>query len=233
MKRLGLLIVGSGYYDGTSPWDIAFILRAIEARGSFPYPFAPAGNLKVVIDHQRNEEISDYRSSLAESARLVRGEIFRLEDVTPQDIDALIMPGGYGNVLTLTNYTRSNGEYKLYEPLKKLIRGMYVRGKPIGALGHGILLLGLALGRIASPIVTPGEETDYIEQLEKLGVIFVKVPPDEVIYDEQNNIFSASGINPEVSILKGAMGIENLIENIINAKRIRRKSNARDRTSEG
>ena len=230
MKRIGILLVGCGYYDGSSPWDIAFILRAIETKGAFPYPFAPSFKLKTVVDHQRNKETKDARYAISESARLIRGEIFKLEDVTPQDIDALILPGGYGNYINFTQKNRINGEFELYDPLKKLIRGMYIRGKPIGAIGYGIFPLGLALGKIGKPIVTPGEETDYIEVLENLGVIFTRVPPDEVVYDEVNNVLTSSGINPDVSILKGAQGIENLVEYIVSAKRVKRSSDERDKT---
>ncbi len=229
MKRVGLLIVGSGYYDGSSPWDVAFILRTIEKKGAFPYPFAPNINLGTIVNHRKNKKVKDRRNALDEAARLVRGEIYDMDKVTPQDVDALIIPGGYGNVLTLTRYNRTNNEYELDETLKRLIRGIYVRGKPIGALGYGTFLLGLALGKIASPILTPGEETEYIEQLKKNGVMFTKVPPDEVVFDDFNNLFSASGINPEVSILKGAKGIENLVDNLIEAKKVRRSSDERNR----
>jgi len=223
LKRIGILLTGNGFYDGSSPWDVAFILRAIESKGTFPVPFAPDLPQGRVINHQTEEVTKEKRNALLEASRLVRGQLFKLEEIAPTQIDALIIPGGRGLLLTLTNFEYNSADCELYPPLKKLIRGLYIRGKPIAGIGYGAFVIALALRKIANPILTPGDDLSLSEHLERMGAIIVNVPPDEVVVDNENNIFTTPGITPEGSVLKGSIGITSMVESVIEAKRIRRR----------
>ncbi len=222
-ERIGILVTGSGFFDGTSPWEIPFILHTIESKGVYPVAFAPDIHQQCVVNHLSGKETKEKRNCLVEGARIIRGNIQRFEDISPDDIDALIVPGGKGLLYNLTTYSINGVDCEIYPPLRKLIRVLYLSGKPLGGMGYGSTLIALALEKLTKPIINPGEDLSFKERLERNGTILISLPPDEVVIDDENNIFTTTGITPSGSILKGSVGITNLVEGVIEAKKKRRK----------
>ena len=57
-----------------------------------------------VINHLTQEVMNERRNVLVESARIARGEIKDLKGVQAADLDALIIPGGYGAAKNLSDF---------------------------------------------------------------------------------------------------------------------------------
>lgn len=58
--------------------------------------FAPDKNQADVINHLTGEPMAETRNVLIEAARIARGDIHPLIQADPAELDALIVPGGFG-----------------------------------------------------------------------------------------------------------------------------------------
>ena len=95
-KKIGVLISGCGVFDGAEIHESVLTLLFIDRAGAEAICMAPDINQLQVINHLTSEETKEKRNVLVESARIARGEIRNLKDMCVADMDALIIPGGFG-----------------------------------------------------------------------------------------------------------------------------------------
>ncbi|MCD6098571.1 hypothetical protein J7K18_06735 [bacterium] len=218
MKKAVILLSGCGYHEGTNPWEIAFIISQLERLGVIAQPTAPDELTYTAHDYTKNPPFKiGKRNILAESSHIVRGEVLPISGIKSESASFLIIPGGLG---TVKHYITD--QESVYPPVARLIRSMFLRGKPIGAIGHGILLAGYTLCKLAPLILALPNELEMLSKLEKKGATFVKVNNWEVVYDEENGVFSTPGIDLSGSVVRGAHGIETIVDALAKAKKITR-----------
>ena len=96
MKNIGVILAGCGYLDGAEIREAVLTLLAIDQHGAKAKMFAPNIDQHHVVNHLSGEETKETRNVLLESARIARGEIQDLQDLNMSDLDAIILPGGFG-----------------------------------------------------------------------------------------------------------------------------------------
>jgi enhancing lycopene biosynthesis protein 2 len=103
MRRAGLLLAGCGLYDGSEVQETVLLVLALRKRGLRLLFLAPDVEQKDVVDHSTGEAVGDAppRRVLLEAARITRGLIRTLAEVAPEELDALVIPGGLGVVKNL------------------------------------------------------------------------------------------------------------------------------------
>ena len=85
--RIGVLLGGSGHYDGTDAAEATFVLLALEKSGERPVLLAPDIPQVRVVDHLSGDGIEgESRSVMREAARLSRGSIRALASWRPSTI---------------------------------------------------------------------------------------------------------------------------------------------------
>ena len=72
--------------------------------------------------------MNESRMVLVESARIARGEIKDLKDVKAAELDALIVPGGFGSAKNLSDFAFKGSGGEVNSDVKRLINDM-VDGK--------------------------------------------------------------------------------------------------------
>lgn len=213
--KIGILLSGLGYEDGTQILELPFIYREIERGGGIPLCLIPTD---VTPAAGRGKRIQ-HRDFFEECKPIIRGEAIALEQIEARDLRALIIPGGKGAITTISDIEIAGSDGRIIRSLQDLIVGLHVRKKPIGTLGYGGALVIVALKRIENePIITIGEDAVLTAALSALGVSQVNVGPQEVIYDPENRIFSNGGIAPGTSILKTSDGVERLVQGVLEYK---------------
>ena len=93
MKFL-VLLAGCGLGDGSCIEEAVLTYTALDKYGC-DYTPAAADMLVPSMDHI-TEQPGEKRSVLTESARMGRGRIRNLHDISPDDYAALLIPGGIG-----------------------------------------------------------------------------------------------------------------------------------------
>lgn len=132
--KIGVLLHGSGVYDGTEIHEAVLSLLAIAEAGHEYQCVAPNIDQHHVVNHLDGSEMPETRNVLVESARIARGEVADLADFDPNSVDALLMPGGFGTAKNFTKWAFSGPDGYIIPAVKELILNMLEAQKPIAAL---------------------------------------------------------------------------------------------------
>jgi len=73
--KIGVLLSGSGVYDGAEIQESVLVLLALEQAGASYFCIAPNIEQHHVINHLTGDEMNEKRNVLVEAARIARGNI--------------------------------------------------------------------------------------------------------------------------------------------------------------
>lgn len=223
--KIGVLLAGSGVYDGTEIHEAVLTLLAIEEQGATYSCIAPNKEQFHVINHITGEEMPERRNVLVEAARIARGVVQDLATVSIDDFDALVIPGGFGAAKNLNQWAISGAAGEIDPAVKKLILEMVKAKKPIAALCMGPTVVAKALEgegiHTSLTVGTSAEKTPYDidgigEAMESIGVQIELATKEEVIVDHTNNIVTAPCYMMEASIVEVRENIAMAINELLN-----------------
>lgn len=215
--KVGVLLAGCGVQDGSEIYEAVLTLLALERGGASVQALAPDVEQAQVINHYTGDETRlEARNALAEAARIVRGKIVSVTEVSAHDLDALIIPGGQGVTKNLCSYASDGADARVNPTIERLIQELHGLGKPIGALSMGSLLVTLALRNAPKPAgeLTMTVGTDSIS-LARLGVAHVLTQVGEIYVDANNKVVSAAAFMLGHSVSEVEPGITKLVDEVL------------------
>lgn len=215
--KVGVILSGCGVYDGSEIHEAVITLLALDRAGAEAVCMAPDVEQMHVINHLTGEEMAgEKRNVLVESARIARGDIHDIKKVTAGDIDALIMPGGFGAAKNLCDFAVKGPDCEANEEVARLVRDMYGAKKPIAAVCIAPALVSRILGRdkIAHKL-TIGSDEDTAKALEAMGSNHVACPVREFVVDEDNKLISTPAYMLAGNIGEAADGIERTVKALL------------------
>ena len=188
MKKVALVLCGSGYRDGSEIRESVAALLALSEAGAQVQCFAPDDFQADVVNCLTGETVSlERRNMLVESARIARGEVKPLIELDIKDFDALVIPGGFGAAKNLCDFASKGSQGKVRPELEKVIIGFFQMKKPIGAICIAPAILALALkGKKIQ--LTVGQSGETSQELEKLGHSHVSTQVSEAYVDKTHRI---------------------------------------------
>ncbi len=213
-KRVGVLLSGCGFLDGAEIHEAVLTLLYLDQKGADIVCMAPNIDQAHVINHLTQQEVDETRNVLVESARIARGEIKDINDVDVDDLDALMVPGGFGAAKNLSDFAFKGPGGMVNPHVKQLLGDMVDKGKPIGALCIAPATVGMAL-KEKSPELTIGSHEETIGALEAMGVEHCVCTVDNIVVDEKNKIVSTPAYMLGPGIKDVAQGIEKVVEKIL------------------
>ena len=104
MARIGVCLSGCGVNDGAEIHESVITALTLDRAGAEIIYTAPDVVQTKVVNHLTGEEINETRNVLVESARIARGDITDLAQLTSDDMDALLFPGGFDATLNLCDF---------------------------------------------------------------------------------------------------------------------------------
>lgn len=213
MKRVGVVLCGCGVNDGSEIHEAVLTLLALDRAGAAAVCFAPDKLQAHVINHLSGEEMPERRNVLVESARITRGAISPLSGAVADDLDALIVPGGFGVVRNLSNLADQGAEGDVDADLRRLTQAIHKQSKAIGFICIAPALLPKL---IDTPLrLTIGTDTDTAEMIEDMGGIHVTCPVDDIVVDAENKVITTPGYMLATSIAEAAKGIDKLVSRVL------------------
>lgn len=217
MPKVGVILSGSGVFDGSEIHEAVITLLTIERRGADYVCIAPDINQMHTIDHLTgNESEGEQRNVLVESARIARGDIKDIKDVSADEIDALIIPGGFGAAKNLCDFAVKGADCEVNPDVKELVLSMNKVGKPIGAMCIAPALLSKVFeGSDIKPTLTIGTDKQTAEAIEKMGAIHNDCSVDDIIVDYDNRIVTTPAYMLAKGISEAGTGIERLVEEVL------------------
>ncbi len=214
-KKVGVLLAGCGVFDGAEIHESVLTLLYLDQSGAEYICMAPDIPQAHVINHLKQQEMSEKRNVLIESARIARGNIKNIRDVKASDFDALIIPGGFGAAKNLSSFAFKGASGEVDPEVKRLLKETLKAGKPIGALciaPAAVIALGL---RENHPQVTIGNDKDTIKAIEAVGAKHQVCAVDDIVTDEKNKIVTTPAYMLGPGIKQVATGIEKLVKKVL------------------
>ncbi len=213
-KKVGVLLSGCGVFDGSEIHESVITLLSLDKAGAEIVCMAPDVDQLHVLNHLTSEESDEKRNVLVESARIARGEITNLKDVKASDIDALIIPGGFGAAKNLSDFAVKGSDASVNPEVNRIINEMVSSNKPIGALCIAPATLAKALAD-KNPEVTIGNDAGTASAIETMGGRHISCAVDAIHIDEKNKIVTTPAYMLGPGIKDVAAGIEKLVNQVV------------------
>jgi enhancing lycopene biosynthesis protein 2 len=207
--KIGVLLSGAGVYDGAEIHEAVLTLLEIESLGYEAVCIGVDAPQHHVVNHLNGQEQAQTRNMLEEAARIARGQIREIRTVVPADLDALVIPGGFGSAKNFSSWAFEGPNGQIRPDVKLLLVNMYNVGKPIVALCVSPVLLALAfedmaigqqltIGSTSAP--SPYNISDFQEGLQAKGAQTPDCSIQEICIDVPNRIITAPCYMLEASL---------------------------------
>jgi len=216
-KKIGVVLAGCGVYDGSEIHEAVLTLLALDRAGAEVLCIAPNMDQAHVINHLTGEVAGgEKRNVLVESARIARGNVVDIATVKPEQLSALVIPGGFGAAKNLCNFAFVGEECVVNAEVKKLIQAMALARKPIAAICIAPTVLTKALSEVGiKPTVTIGTDKVTAAKIGMMGGIHENQPVRGVTVDKGNRIVTSPAYMLGQSISEVADGINNTIAELM------------------
>lgn len=213
--RIGVILSGCGFQDGAEVHESVLTLLAIDRAGAEAVCFAPDIDQAKVVDHLTGEETDETRNVLRESARIARGDIADVRTADAESLDALILPGGFGAALNLSNFAVVGPDADVDEGVANLVRAVHAAKKPIGAICIAPAVIAKVLGGDGAPTLTIGNDEGTAGALEACGAKHETCPVEGFVVDRDTRIVSTPAYMLGPGIKDVAAGIEQCVAEVI------------------
>ena len=213
-KKIGVILSGCGVYDGSEIHESVLTLLAIEQHGGEAVIIAPDINQAKVVDHHTGALQPGSRSILSEAARIARGPVLPIDRVKAQDLDGLIIPGGFGSVLNLCDFAGKGATCSADAATAKLIRDIHALRRPIGGLCISPALLARVLGEHGIRI-TIGDDPGTAAALEAMGAHHENAAADAIVVDERHQIVSCPAYMKAKNLIELWSGVNKLVGKVL------------------
>jgi enhancing lycopene biosynthesis protein 2 len=223
MTKVGVILSGCGFLDGSEIYEAVLTLLALDRAGATIVALAPDVEAAEVVNHYTGEETrGEARSVLAESARIVRGKVTSINEVSAHDIDALILVGGYGAARNLSTFANDGVDATINPGVERLISEVVALGKPLGAMCIAATLVALALRtrENATPaILTIGDDSTTLLAIESWGARHQVTTVDQICIDERNRIVTTPAFMLANGPAEAEAGINKLVDHVLSLAR--------------
>lgn len=212
--KVGVILSGCGFKDGAEIHESVCTLLALDRMGVQAVCMAPNIQQRKVVNHLTGEEINEARNVLVESARIVRGEIRDIKEVNASELDALILPGGYGAALNLSDFALKGAAATVNQEVARVVQEVHQAGKPICAICIAPAVIAKVLGK-DHPVLTIGNDEGTASALEDCGAKHESCGTRDFVVDKQQKIVSTPAWMLGPSIAHVAEGIEKAVRETV------------------
>lgn len=213
MKKVAVILSGSGVFDGTEIHEAVLALHAIEKQGASWHCFAPNIDQLHVINHKTGEEMDETRNVLVEAARIARGNIEDVAKLNVDDFDALLLPGGFGAAKNLTDFAVKGAECSINTHVASACRAFANAAKPAGYLCIAPVIMPMIYENGVKGTI--GNDSAVAAAFNAMGGTHTECTVDNIVYDEEHKVLSTPAYMLAESISEAATGIEKLVEKLL------------------
>jgi enhancing lycopene biosynthesis protein 2 len=215
MKKIGVLLSGCGFLDGSEIHETVLTLLAIDRAGAQAVCLAPDITQYQVMNHYTGETMpNESRNVLVESARISRGAITDLRQIDTLDLDALILPGGYGAVKNLSTYALKGTSCDINPDVAAAVQSFNKTGKPLGFICISPVIAAKILGREHIEL-TIGNDPQTAEDINAMGARHIDCLIWNTVVTRTAKVVSTPAYMLESTIREVARGIDKLVGEVL------------------
>jgi enhancing lycopene biosynthesis protein 2 len=221
IMKVGVLLSGCGVYDGAEIQEAILTLLAIEEIGATYTCISIDAEQHHVVNHLTGEVMPEKRNMMVEAARIARGAVKEIKSIQPADIDALVIPGGFGSAKNFTTWAFNGPNGTIRDDVKLLLVNMINVGKPIVALCVSPVVLAKAFEgssvKLNLTIGSSAEDSPYEIPMFEVGLQATGAKTEEktireILVDRENKVITAPCYMMEASVLEIRNNIKQAIE---------------------
>ncbi|NOZ02180.1 MAG: isoprenoid biosynthesis glyoxalase ElbB [Deltaproteobacteria bacterium] len=192
-KKVAVILSGCGVYDGSEIHEATLTLLALDMHGAKAVAAAPDIVQAKVVNHAIGKEMpGENRNVLIESARIARGDIRQVSELDVDELDAAILPGGFGAAINLSDFATAGADVRVERTVSDFLGRMHLAKKPIAALciAPPILARVLKDAGVEGAKLTIGNDPSAAAGINAIGQEHVACPADSFVADQDNLIVS-------------------------------------------
>lgn len=216
MTTAGVLLSGCGFLDGSEIHEAVLTMLHLDRAGAEILCTAPRIAQHHVVNHLVAEPAAGERNVLEEAARIARGKILDLAEVRVEQIDALLMPGGFGAAKNLSNFATQGADAEVHPEVARLVREMVDAGKPVGAICISpAVVAAIFRGTDLHPELTIGEDPATAGAIEAMGGAHKNCAVTGFVVDSKHKIVTTPAYMCDARISEVSQGIEKLVQAVL------------------
>jgi enhancing lycopene biosynthesis protein 2 len=213
MSRVGVVLSGCGVNDGSEIHEAVITMLELDKAGAEMVLMAPNIDQMHVVNHYTGTEMDEYRNVLMESARIARGDIKDMAEVSSSDVDALIFPGGFGVAKNLSDYAMAGAECSVNPDVMRLTKEVHEDKKPIGVICIAPAMMAKILGDETE--MTIGFDEQTAKDINTMGAKHVSCPVEDIVVDLEKKVVSTPAYMEAKCIKETAEGISKLVVEVL------------------
>jgi enhancing lycopene biosynthesis protein 2 len=214
MKNIAVILSGCGVYDGSEIQEAVLTMLAIAQQGSTYRCFAPNIAQHHVINHLTGEvSKGESRNVLVEAARIGRGDVEDLTELSEKEFDAIIFVGGFGAAKNLSTFALDNDNYTVNEQVLNAAKSFASVEKPAGFMCIAPALL---------PMIYPdgvkgtiGKDNATAKLISAKGLMHIDCDATDIAIDETHKVVTTPAYMLAESISEAAVGINKLVKYVL------------------
>lgn len=219
--KIGILLSGCGVYDGAEIQESILTMLAIKEANASYVCISVDKEQHHVINHLTGREMPETRNMMVEAARIARGDVKNIRDIDPADIDALVIPGGFGSAKNFTTWAFDGVNSNILPEVKLLIVNMLNIGKPMcflcvspvvgaKALEGSKINASMTIGSTKED--SPYDISQFSQGIESTGISVNEKTIREICIDNNNKIVTAPCYMMNADIVQVRENIRQAIE---------------------
>jgi enhancing lycopene biosynthesis protein 2 len=189
MKNIAVVLSGCGHKDGAEITEAVSTLIAISQMGAKYQVFAPHKDFHPTNHLTSQPDAEQTRDTLTEAARIARGHIKNIKDLNENQFDAVVLPGGFGAAIHLSNWGSKGSRCEIHPEVERIIKSFHKASKPIGAICIAPTLVARVLGS-ENVTVTIGNDKEVSAEIQKTGAKHVDCPVEDFITDRLHKVIT-------------------------------------------
>ncbi|XP_078520114.1 glutamine amidotransferase-like class 1 domain-containing protein 3, mitochondrial [Lissotriton helveticus] len=220
VKKVAVILAGCGVYDGSEVHEASAVLVHLSRAGAQEELYAPNIEQMHVVDHVTGQPTAEKRNVLVESGRIARGNVKDLSLLRVSELDALIVPGGFGVAKNLCSWAVNGKDCTVNQAVEDTIRAFHAAKKPIGFCCISPVLAAKILPGCE---VTVGQDAECDEWpfaqtaqgIKSMGCKHVNKDVHEVHVDAKNKLVTTSAFMCKAPIHKVFDGVGEMVKEVL------------------
>jgi enhancing lycopene biosynthesis protein 2 len=215
MKRVAVILSGCGVFDGAEIHESVLVLLALDHANAQIVCAAPDIPQRHVVNHlTRQPAPNESRNVLVESARIARGHIVPLSQLRVAEVDAVILPGGFGAAKNLCTFALAGANFEIDQDLARFLQEVHRAGKPIGFICIAPAIAAKLFGSEQVEF-TIGTDANTAQALESSGAKHLSCNVRNVVVDRRLKIASTPAYMLAQRISEADAGIQKLVHAVL------------------
>jgi len=184
-RRAAFVLSGCGNMDGTEIHEAVSALIALDRAGFDVVYTAPDIPQSVTKEYLSGEDAGETRNVLREGARIARGNVTPISELSDDDYDLVVLPGGFGAALNISTFGTEGESCSVDPEVGALLERAHDAGKPIAAMCIAPVIPARLFPGVR---VTVGNDPDVAHKIEAMGAEHVECAVDDAVTDGEMRV---------------------------------------------